>query len=99
MKYPNYEGRKKLGLSLPSWERGLKSRYKRRIQKIRLSLPSWERGLKFEKSTKYNVKGTSLPSWERGLKFISEKETENSNLVAPFVGAWIEIQKKKRTTQ
>ena len=34
----------------------------------------------------------SLPSWERGLKYaIIEKFKDNGYLVAPFVGAWIEI--------
>ena len=33
----------------------------------------------------------SLPSWERGLKSPFHKEHEFHALVAPFVGAWIEI--------
>ncbi len=33
----------------------------------------------------------SLPSWERGLKYSWESGREPVNLVAPFVGAWIEI--------
>ena len=33
----------------------------------------------------------SLPSWERGLKYIEEVEDEATGEVAPFVGAWIEI--------
>ena len=37
-----------------------------------------------------NIK--SLPSWERGLKFDELEEYEPHKKVAPFVGAWIEIQ-------
>ena len=33
----------------------------------------------------------SLPSWERGLKSFEVSEFPKSHLVAPFVGAWIEI--------
>ena len=58
---------------------------------ILLSLPSWERGLKLCFS---NVKRNcllSLPSWERGLKFCQAVQVLSSALVAPFVGAWIEI--------
>ena len=34
-------------LSLPSWERGLKSFFEQPILSAIMSLPSWERGLKF----------------------------------------------------
>ena len=33
----------------------------------------------------------SLLSWERGLKSSSKSSTSNAILVAPLVGAWIEI--------
>ena len=33
----------------------------------------------------------SLPSWERGLKFVFVCQCTFNILVAPFVGAWIEI--------
>ena len=33
----------------------------------------------------------SLLSWERGLKFFIIKNLQRSHLVAPLVGAWIEI--------
>ena len=33
----------------------------------------------------------SLPSWERGLKFEIDKICIRIELVAPLVGAWIEI--------
>ena len=34
---------------------------------------------------------TSLPSWERGLKYKFVNLKSYKPLVAPFVGAWIEI--------
>ena len=33
----------------------------------------------------------SLPSWERGLKSLTIVSLEPSIVVAPLVGAWIEI--------
>ena len=33
----------------------------------------------------------SLPLWERGLKFLALAKSPLSVIVAPFVGAWIEI--------
>ena len=33
----------------------------------------------------------SLPLWERGLKFVRILGTDISIIVAPLVGAWIEI--------
>ena len=35
----------------------------------------------------------SLPSWERGLKLIQIYTMIDRHIVAPFVGAWIEITK------
>ena len=37
--------------------------------------------------------GSSLLSWERGLKFDRAKLLIRTNVVAPLVGAWIEISK------
>ena len=37
------------------------------------------------------VEHKSLPSWERGLKFEIDKICIRIELVAPLVGAWIEI--------
>ena len=37
------------------------------------------------------VKLLSLPLWERGLKFVSVIEGAVKIIVAPLVGAWIEI--------
>ena len=33
----------------------------------------------------------SLPSWERGLKYRPLQPDQGSVIVAPLVGAWIEI--------
>ncbi len=35
----------------------------------------------------------SLPSWERGLKYRNLVDDHGQDIVAPFVGAWIEIFK------
>ena len=56
-----------------------------------LSLPSWERGLKFQKFYTYFCQNASLPSWERGLKSVTKDYGNKLYLVAPLVGAWIEI--------
>ena len=37
----------------------------------------------------------SLLSWERGLKFVTVFTAVHSKAVAPLVGAWIEIYKKR----
>ena len=57
-------------LSLPSWERGLKSYLPSEQPYSSLSLPSWERGLKYSEVDVAAVFTLSLPSWERGLKSI-----------------------------
>ena len=33
----------------------------------------------------------SLPSWERGLKSLIDRNLSKEEVVAPLVGAWIEI--------
>ena len=40
----------------------------------------------------------SLPSWERGLKCIYVAIVIHSGIVAPLVGAWIEIQRINKNT-
>ena len=59
---------------------------------ILLSLPSRERGLKYARSFRKKEKTWSLPSRERGLKFSQIGHGTASSTVAPFAGAWIEIQ-------
>ena len=55
------------------------------------SLPLWERGLKLEKHDRGELESTSLPLWERGLKWLKTAEELRESIVAPLVGAWIEI--------
>ena len=58
----------------------------------RTSLLSWERGLKSVTTTGEKSSIRSLLSWERGLKFVVYLNAYRvSILVAPLVGAWIEI--------
>ena len=56
-----------------------------------MSLPSWERGLKSRSNGSICLTDTSLPSWERGLKSRTISYHIFALLVAPLVGAWIEI--------
>ena len=58
-----------------------------------LSLPSRERGLKFEECPENYARCESLPSRERGLKFFLVLLWMNMQKVAPFAGAWIEIER------
>ena len=79
--------------SLPSRERGLKSRSERHGGGRMRSLPSRERGLKFHLVYGCIKVVQSLPSRERGLKFLDFDLTQGQAVVAPFTGAWIEILK------
>ena len=64
-------------MSLPSWERGLKSTSFTFIGEDGVeSLPSWERGLKYSSRTGRDSGKKSLPSWERGLKYIHNLQAE-----------------------
>ena len=36
--------------------------------------------------------GESHPSWVRGLKQIIDRDLDNAQAVAPFMGAWIETE-------
>ena len=56
-----------------------------------MSLPLWERGLKSSAHPGNGRREASLPLWERGLKFIILLFVDVGCLVAPLVGAWIEI--------
>ena len=79
-------------LSLPSWERGLKSRYAERASDridVAPLVGAWI-------EIPYGVGAVitdpaSLPSWERGLKFGWRLANAKNQNVAPLVGAWIEI--------
>ena len=56
------------------------------------SLPLWERGLKFLMSQSNLYRYPSLPLWERGLKYLFTSLIAGEGIVAPLVGAWIEIE-------
>ena len=60
------------------------------------SLPSRERGLKLTGNPKTSGSAMSLPSRERGLKLICSLLRLVVLLVAPFTGAWIEIEQHHR---
>ena len=55
------------------------------------SLLSWERGLKYSNIYRNPKPLQSLLSWERGLKYPAPYSIMHMYLVAPLVGAWIEI--------
>ncbi len=78
--------------SLPLWERGLKFRRVHKVIDWDKSLPLWERGLKFPSPLCDGIRKRSLPLWERGLKFTTFYIMVKSFIVAPLVGAWIEIK-------
>ena len=59
------------------------------------SLPSRERGLKSPIENDNSGKLSSLPSRERGLKFLKLEISFLRNSVAPFAGAWIEIDESE----
>ena len=81
-------------MSLPSWERGLKSLKIILLPLLNLSLPSWERGLKLEQAADKIAKATVAPLVGAWIE-ISFFWTLSSLLhVAPLVGAWIEIREK-----
>ena len=61
-----------------------------RPAKNSMSLPMWERGLKYGTFFLCMGGGWSLPMWERGLKYFHILSAVEE-LVAPHVGAWIEM--------
>ncbi len=78
-------------LSLLSWERGLKYTALHLQCRCITSLLSWERGLKYGLTQSFDDFAWSLLSWERGLKFTNSLHLVFAVVVAPLVGAWIEI--------
>ena len=40
----------------------------------------------------YPFLSVSLPTWERGLKYADDNPLVNHANVAPYMGAWIEIE-------
>ena len=61
-----------------------------------MSLLSWERGLKYLYKLNKDHIFQSLLSWERGLKTVANVMPRPPVIVAPLVGAWIEIWHKSR---
>ena len=78
-------------MSLPLWERGLKSIYEVLVTSLDSVAPlvgAWIEILLTERPVKYHM---SLPLWERGLKYRYINTICLTLGVAPLVGAWIEI--------
>ena len=55
------------------------------------SHPLWVRGLKYLRNALLKGNMQSHPLWVRGLKSCLRSKRSRVSLVAPFVGAWIEI--------
>ena len=71
-------------LSLPLWERGLKSGVIAAPFHCIQSLPLWERGLKSLYKLEEEANISSLPLWERGLKSLYGSEADElSNRRSP----------------
>ena len=60
-----------------------------------LSLPTRERGLKYSTRSKQSICSKSLPTRERGLKWLNNLLHELGVQVAPYAGAWIEIDREQ----
>ena len=77
-------------LSLLSWERGLKYYYPCKYKSPYASLLSWERGLKLLVVMLVTAACVSLLSWSV-IEIHMEADGICLPIVAPLVGAWIEI--------
>ena len=62
-----------------------------------LSRPSWARGLKLHERDASITPERSRPSWARGLKRRAAGGTCGASTVAPFMGAWIETGRRRRS--
>ena len=62
------------------------------MNRVSASLPPWERGLKSIQEKLSDYEDASLPPWERGLKCLGIRDDYSVKLVAPPVGAWVEIK-------
>ena len=83
-------------MSLPSWERGLKSSVFRDYGFAPVVAPlvgAWIEIVSDWGTTRGVC--SSLPSWERGLKLSCDPLSNAKIAVAPLVGAWIEIYNKR----
>ena len=77
--------------SLRLSERGLKFEGYEPPKQEEPSLRSSERGLKLRCQRSERTQMRSLRSSERGLKYLKDLAEPSNRIVAPFVGAWIEI--------
>ena len=55
------------------------------------SHPTWVRGLKLSNWIMSIFSLPSHPTWVRGLKYVNQSCSQVKRLVAPHMGAWIEI--------
>ena len=78
-------------MSLPSWERGLKSLLWSLFGSFLIVAPLVGAWIEMFCRLALSLAFASLPSWERGLKCICVVAVIHSGIVAPLVGAWIEI--------
>ncbi len=56
------------------------------------SLPTWGRGLKRIRIGAGSLTTRSLPTWGRGLKPMHKEGRPVDQVVAPYMGAWIETR-------
>ena len=79
--------------SHPTWVRGLKQCKKSDfLNTFSGSHPTWVRGLKLSVLGVTTLTSWSHPTWVRGLKPYEQLNSRVYRLVAPYVGAWIEIR-------
>ena len=77
-------------MSHPTWVRGLKLAANDIAGLTQKSHPTWVRGLKLDIGDRVISDRGSHPTWVRGLKRLMNKDIFVEDLVAPYVGAWIE---------
>ena len=77
-------------LSHPTWVRGLKPFLQKLDIRNTASHPTWVRGLKLDNGPEVCADIMSHPTWVRGLKLPYALELAQKQIVAPYVGAWIE---------
>ena len=80
------------------WGRGLKSNSTLPTYIVPVSPPVWGRGLKLSGGVTSIVRPRSPPVWGRGLKLVIVNAEGVIEIVAPCVGAWVEIEKLSTST-
>ena len=85
-----------IAVSLPSWERGLKSAWVLLRLILPRSLPSWERGLKCALRTVWGNAYYVAPLVGAWIEIVELIDISGHRVVAPLVGAWIEIPQMHR---